>query len=83
MKRGVATIAALQWLLGGAGTIIASIAFAYTNATSTNIKTLSDTVAGHTTEISQLKDSACVQNSNIQNIAAAVHASFVPDPHCK
>jgi len=45
-------------------------------------KSTNDTLATHTNEISQLKDSACVQNSNIRNIAAAVHASFVPDPHC-
>lgn len=83
MNRGAATIGLLQWVLGGVTTFIASVALAYTSSTSTSINTVSDTVAQHTTEISQLKDSACVQNSNIQNIATAVHASFVPDPHCK
>lgn len=73
----------LKWTLGGAVTLIAGIAMAYTSSTNANLKATDDTVAIHTTEISQLKDSACVQNSNIQNIAAAVHASFVPDPHCK
>lgn len=83
MSKGIATIGFLQWALGGTATFIASVALAYTSSTSTDIKAVNDTVAEHTTEISQLKDSACVQNSNIQNIALAVHASFVPDPHCK
>lgn len=33
--------------------------------------------------IGQLKTSACVQNDNMRNIAAAVRATFVHDPNCK
>jgi hypothetical protein len=33
--------------------------------------------------IGQLKTSACVQNDNMRNIAAALKATFVSDPNCK
>lgn len=81
MNKGATSI--FQIIALGASGIVATIAMAYAQSTSSNLKETNDVVAIHTTEISQLKDSACVQNSNIQNIAAAVHASFVPDPHCK
>ena len=29
------------------------------------------------------QQSACIQNSNIANIAAALHVKAVPDPNCK
>jgi len=72
----------LQWIAGGAVGLLATIALANSTATSTNIADLQTIVATHSTEISNLKYSECIQNENMRNLASAVHASFVSDPNC-
>jgi len=73
----------LQWIAGGAIGLIATIALATVGTTTSNISTLQTTVATHSTEISNLKYSECIQNANMRNIAVAVKASFVSDPNCQ
>jgi hypothetical protein len=72
----------LTWIAGGAIGLIATIALATTSTTSSNIATLQSTVATHSTEISNLKLSSCVQNANMRNLAVALKTSFVNDPSC-
>jgi len=72
----------LQWIAGGSVGLIAVISLGYATTTAGNVSTVSTQVSIHESEINLLKQSACVQNENIENLASAVHASYVSDPNC-
>lgn len=72
----------LTWIAGGSIGLIATIALAFTSATSTSVNNLSDKVSSHDTSIELLKQSACIQSQNMVNIGRKLQVDIVIDPNC-
>lgn len=83
LQRGAALVSILLWVTGGTTALLSTVALAYATATSSSLTSLSDKVMGHDVQIGQLKTSTCIQNENIENLAMALHTSFVSDPNCQ
>ena len=81
MKKGSVDI--LHMVAVGASGLIATIALSWAATTSANTTIIANEVNDHTTEISQVQTSVCIQNENIKNLAGALKAPFVSDPSCR
>lgn len=71
-------------------TVIGSIGGAWISSAAATNKEMSqtkltqqETDSRQDSSISLIKQSSCIQNSNIANISMALKVSFVPDPSCK
>lgn len=82
MKRGIAQVSLLTWVAGGLASLLSAIALAYASASSTAATNLESQTNSNTSDISLLKQSRCIENANIKNLAVAVKASYVSDPSC-
>ena len=84
-KRGAVTTSVAVTIAGG---MVALFGWTYSQLTtitataSSNLEATQQVDATQNIEIANLKSSSCVQNANMRNIAAAVHASFVSDNNC-
>ncbi len=83
MNKGAATVGILTWIAGGAISLLATIALAFTASTTQSVNNLSEKVSLHDNEIGQLRTSTCIENANIKNLAIALKTSFVSDPNCQ
>lgn len=83
MNKGIALSAVIYSVASGLAIIVTGLGISFASSTTSTLSDVSNKLANHDTEISQLKNSECVQNENIRNLAMALKASFVSDPNCQ
>ncbi len=80
--KGSTVTGLLQWVAGGAIGLVASVALAFSNSTSTQISEVKTVSARHDTEIALLKQSICINNQNQINMGKRLQVEVVTDGNC-
>ena len=82
MTKGFSEVPILMWIAGATISLVATIALTFSTTTTSTVAQIQQVDNVQNQAIDRLKNSECVQNANMKNLAEAVKASFVSDPNC-